>query len=82
MITVQSHFQSLKANSRRTPAFLQYHGTEDGLVPLKWGEETYTNLKELGVNGRFIQLNGADHELVESEIKSFRDWILGILPEK
>ncbi|XP_031833670.2 lysophospholipase-like protein 1 [Nomia melanderi] len=75
-------YESLRANSGRTPPFLQYHGTEDELVPLKWGEETYANLKELGVSGRFIELNGADHELVESEVKSFRDWILGILPEK
>ncbi|XP_076657017.1 lysophospholipase-like protein 1 isoform X2 [Halictus rubicundus] len=75
-------YEYLKTNPGRTPPLIQYHGTEDELVPLKWGAESYNNLKELGVDGQFTELMGAHHELTVSEIKSFKNWILEILPEK
>ncbi|KZC11221.1 Lysophospholipase-like protein 1, partial [Dufourea novaeangliae] len=75
-------YESLKANLGRTPPLLQFHGTADEMVPLRWGEETYNNLKDLGVNGQFRTLNGTGHALIVSEIKFFKKWISEILPEK
>nr|XP_003702688.1 PREDICTED: lysophospholipase-like protein 1 [Megachile rotundata] len=65
-----------------TPPLLQFHGSADTLVPIKWGEETCNSLRELGVNVQFVPLENLDHELSASEIKSFKEWLLNILPDK
>lgn len=75
--------QHLKANPENSKIpFLQYHGTADTLVPVEWGEETAKNLKELGVNVKFISLQDMDHELNRSEVQGWKDWLLHILPDK
>lgn len=61
---------------------IQYHGTIDTLVPLEWGEESANNLKDLGVNVKFIPLQNIEHELSREEIQSWKDWLLDILPGK
>lgn len=61
---------------------IQYHGTVDSLVPIKWGEEGAKNLKDLGVNVKFIPLQNIEHELNREEIQSWKDWLLEILPDK
>ncbi|XP_076637505.1 lysophospholipase-like protein 1 [Colletes latitarsis] len=76
-----SVYEALKVNSGAKPPLLQFHGTADKLVPLNWGEETYSNLKEHGVNGQFIPLNNAVHELTSPEVEFFKRWVLEILPE-
>nr|XP_033324099.1 lysophospholipase-like protein 1 [Megalopta genalis] len=75
-------YEYLKANPGRTPPLLQYHGTRDALVSVQWGEESYNNLTKLGVKGQFRLLDGRHHELTAFELKSFKNWILDILPEK
>ncbi|KAK9293977.1 hypothetical protein QLX08_011270 [Tetragonisca angustula] len=65
-----------------TPPLLQFHGIADNLVPIKWGEDSSDNLKELGVNVQFVPLDHTDHELTRTEIESFKKWLLNILPEK
>ncbi|XP_060826858.1 lysophospholipase-like protein 1 [Bombus pascuorum] len=76
-------YQHLKNNPGiRAPPLLQFHGVDDKLVPIKWGEECYNSLKELGVNTQFVPLNGVDHELSRIEIQAFKEWLLNILPQK
>lgn len=75
--------QYLKSNPEiHTPPLLQFHGIADNLVPIKWGEESRDNLKELGVNVQFVPLDHTDHELSRTEIQSFKEWLLNIVPEK
>lgn len=66
----------------RAPPLLQFHGVDDKLVPIKWGEECYNSLKELGVNTQFVPLSDVDHELSRIEIQAFKEWLLDILPQK
>jgi len=61
---------------------VQYHGTVDTLVPIEWGEESAKNLKDLGVNVRFMPLQNTEHELNRAEIHTWKDWLLDILPDK
>jgi len=61
---------------------LQYHGTFDTLVPIEWGKEGAKNLKELGVNVKFVPLEQAEHELNRKEIQDWKDWLLNLLPDK
>lgn len=72
----------MKENPKIHTPLLQFHGSADTLVPIQWGEESSNNLKELGVNVQFVPLNNVDHELDATEIKSFKEWLLNILPEK
>ncbi|EFN65616.1 Lysophospholipase-like protein 1 [Camponotus floridanus] len=76
-------YEHLKARPEHNKVpLVQYHGTVDTLVPIKWGEETANNLKELGVNVKFTPLQNIDHELSRGEIQSWKDWLLNILPDK
>lgn len=76
-------YEHLKMNPEhsKVPLF-QYHGTVDSLVPIEWGEESAKNLKDLGVNVKFTPLQNIEHELSREEIHSWKDWLLGILPDK
>ncbi|CAL7949685.1 unnamed protein product [Xylocopa violacea] len=75
-------YQNLKDNrGTRTPSLLQIHGTEDPLVPIQWAEETYNNLKQLGVNTQFVPIAKVDHMLSKPGIETFKKWLLNILPE-
>ncbi|XP_039968455.1 lysophospholipase-like protein 1 isoform X1 [Bactrocera tryoni] len=64
------------------PELRMYHGAKDELVPLYWGKETFEKLTKLGVNGQFITLDNALHELKKQQILDIRDWILKKLPDK
>ncbi|XP_071648459.1 lysophospholipase-like protein 1 [Temnothorax longispinosus] len=76
-------YEHLKMNPENGKVpLVQYHGTVDALAPIEWGEESAKNLKDLGVNVKFIPLQNAEHELTRAEIKSWKDWLLDILPEK
>jgi len=61
---------------------IQYHGKVDSLVPIEWGKESAKNLKDLGVNVKFVPLQNIEHELSHEEIQSWKDWLLNILPDK
>lgn len=75
--------QHLKINPEYNKVpLVQYHGTVDTLVPIEWGEESAKNLKDLGVNVKFMPLQNVDHELSRMEIQSWKDWLLDILPDK
>ncbi|XP_072745385.1 lysophospholipase-like protein 1 [Anoplolepis gracilipes] len=76
-------YEHLKAKPEHNKVpLIQYHGTIDALVPFEWGEESAKNLKELGVNVKFIPLQNIDHELSRPEIQSWKDWLLNILSDK
>ncbi|XP_032674535.1 lysophospholipase-like protein 1 [Odontomachus brunneus] len=75
-------YEHLKANPENRVPLLQYHGTADTLVPVEWGEETAKNLRELGVNVKFVSLQDMDHELNRPEVQGWKDWLLHILPDK
>ncbi|OAD56890.1 Lysophospholipase-like protein 1 [Eufriesea mexicana] len=76
-------YQHLKKHKQvRMPPLLQFHGVADNLIPIQWGEESYNNLKELGVNAQFVPLDNVDHELSKTGILSFKEWLTNILPEK
>lgn len=68
------------ANETNLPELRMYHGARDTLVPLDWGKETHEKLTNLGVNGNFIPLDNAMHELKKKQIIDIRDWILKKLP--
>ncbi|XP_029052546.1 lysophospholipase-like protein 1 isoform X1 [Osmia bicornis bicornis] len=74
-------YKHLKESPKIHTPLLQFHGNADAFIPIKWGEETSNNLKEFGVNVQFVPLNNVDHELDATEIKSFKEWLLNILPE-
>ncbi|KAG5340595.1 LYPL1 protein, partial [Acromyrmex heyeri] len=61
---------------------VQYHGTADTLVPIEWGKESAKNLKDLGVNVKFMPLQNMEHELSREEIQNWKDWLLQILPDE
>ncbi|XP_003696727.1 lysophospholipase-like protein 1 [Apis florea] len=76
-------YENLQKNPNiRTPPLLQFHGTEDMLVPIQWGRESYNNLIKLGVIAQFVPLDNVNHELGDNEIQFFKKWLLNILPEK
>ncbi|XP_018350328.1 PREDICTED: lysophospholipase-like protein 1 [Trachymyrmex septentrionalis] len=71
----------MKPEFNKVP-LVQYHGTADTLVPIKWGEESAKNLKDLGVNVKFMPLQNMEHELSREEIQNWKDWLLQILPDE
>ncbi|KAL0101366.1 hypothetical protein PUN28_018886 [Cardiocondyla obscurior] len=70
-----------KPEDNKVP-LVQYHGTIDTLVPIEWGEESFKNLKDLGVNVKFTPVQNIEHELSREEIQSWKKWLLDIVPDK
>lgn len=62
------------------PELHMFHGTNDQLVPLKWGEESYRKLVQFGVKGNFTVLPDTEHELKRQELLSINEFILSKLP--
>ncbi|XP_012223532.1 lysophospholipase-like protein 1 [Linepithema humile] len=76
-------YEHLKVNPEHNKIpLIQYHGMLDTLVPIEWGEESAKNLKDVGVNVKFVPLKNVDHELNREEIQDWKDWLLNILPDK
>lgn len=76
---VYEHLKTLN-ETNILPEVLMFHGGRDTLVPIEWGEETFENLTELGIKGRFIPLKNTLHELKTNELKEIEKWILEKLP--
>uniref|UniRef100_U5EXF5 palmitoyl-protein hydrolase n=1 Tax=Corethrella appendiculata TaxID=1370023 RepID=U5EXF5_9DIPT len=76
-------YESLSTASSDTklPKLLMFHGDRDTLVPLKWGETTFQELRNSGVSGDFITLKNTLHELKKRQILQLCDWIQEIVPE-
>ncbi|CAD7089069.1 unnamed protein product [Hermetia illucens] len=70
-----------KSPNSPLPELLMFHGDRDSLVPAEWGEETFNELKKLGVNGDFHLLKNAMHELKAKQMMQLQEWINRILPE-
>ncbi|CAH1371094.1 hypothetical protein MTP99_012586 [Tenebrio molitor] len=62
-----------------TPLFM-CHGDKDELVPLSWGQDTFTKLTSLGVKGEFVPLKNTLHELKKNELEKLLQWILNTIP--
>ncbi|XP_076750097.1 lysophospholipase-like protein 1 [Xylocopa sonorina] len=75
-------YENLKNNpGSKTPPLLQIHGTADTVVPMQWATETFSNLKELGVNTQFVPITKIEHMLSRPGLESFKKWLLNILPD-
>lgn len=57
-----------------SPLFM-CHGDGDSLVPVKWAENTFYNLKDAGVTGNFYSLSDTQHELTRSELNKLQNWL-------
>ncbi|KAJ8951016.1 hypothetical protein NQ318_006401 [Aromia moschata] len=68
-----------EAKSLETPLYM-CHGDRDTLVPISWGQKTYKDLTQLGINAEFVPIKNTLHELKRQEIKDLFDWIQKILP--
>ncbi|XP_014210293.1 lysophospholipase-like protein 1 [Copidosoma floridanum] len=67
-------------NESKWPQLLQFHGTADKIVPLDWGKKTFDNLQKHGVQGTFVPIEGADHEIVQNELSYIKDWLSNLFP--
>ncbi|XP_053315012.1 lysophospholipase-like protein 1 [Spea bombifrons] len=75
-------YQKIKEAKCRPPELFQCHGRADTLVLHKWGEETNTLLKSVGVATAFHSFPNLYHELNLQELEMLRTWILTKLPEE
>ncbi|XP_043278271.1 lysophospholipase-like protein 1 [Venturia canescens] len=75
-------YEALKTeNGQSITPLLQFHGTSDDLVPLKWGVTTHNTLKSLGVKGTLKTIDNVGHELVREEIEQLKEWLANVVPE-
>lgn len=79
-IVYESLKTRLNGGDIKLPQLRMYHGTRDELVPIKWGEDSFEKLKQLGVNGNFMVVQDAEHELRSKELHSIDKFILSKLP--
>lgn len=80
---VYESLKSFDTNSdekKTLPPLIMYHGERDSLVPCEWGKRTYDKLTSFGVQGDFITLKNATHELKTKEILEIQEWIAKLLP--
>ncbi|KAM4770862.1 lysophospholipase-like protein 1 [Rhinophrynus dorsalis] len=75
-------YQELKDSETTSPELFQCHGCADELVLHKWGEETNSVLKSLGVTSTFHSFPNLYHELNLQELEKLKSWILKKLPEQ
>lgn len=76
-------YNTLKTNiesGSELPELRMFHGDRDSLVPLKWGQDTFAKLCQVGVKGTFTPLTNTYHELKISELLEIEEWILAKLP--
>lgn len=74
-------YDFLKSNDdTQKPPLFMCHGNRDSLVDLSWGQNTFQELKKLGVDGEFHVIHNAMHELKKTEILKLIDWINKTLP--
>lgn len=60
------------------PLFMS-HGSDDDLVPIDWGRNTYDNMVSSGASGKFVEIRGDGHELSAYGLKKLHSWIKSIL---
>lgn len=63
------------------PPLLQMHGDIDDLVPIEWGQTTFKQLTNLGVQGDFHILNRLGHSINKQGMRIIKEWIEKHLPE-
>ncbi|CAH0578104.1 unnamed protein product [Chrysodeixis includens] len=75
-------YNELKSvNGTQLPPLLQLHGNIDELVDLSWGQETFNEIKSLGVDGHFHVLDRLGHSINKRGMNLIKDWIEKRLPE-
>lgn len=57
------------------------HGDIDDLVPIEWGQTTFKQLTNLGVQGDFHILNRLGHSINKQGMRIIKEWIEKHLPE-
>ncbi|XP_059045849.1 lysophospholipase-like protein 1 [Achroia grisella] len=63
------------------PPLLQLHGDSDDLVHFPWGQSTYNQVKELGVQGEFHVLERLGHSINKRGMNIIKEWVEKHLPE-
>lgn len=63
------------------PPLLQIHGDADELVDMKWGQDSFEQLKSLGVQGEFHVQQKLGHSINRRGIAIIKEWIEKHLPE-
>lgn len=53
----------------------QSHGTEDPLVEFAWGENSFGELRDRGIKGTFVPIEGMGHEMQQNQLAELMDWI-------
>ncbi|VVC86218.1 lysophospholipase-like protein 1 [Leptidea sinapis] len=74
-------YEKLKENNDKVPPLLQIHGNSDDLVHFSWGENTFSQLKSLGVPGEFHVLDKLGHSINRRGLNLIKAWINKHLPE-
>lgn len=60
---------------------LQIHGDYDELVDMAWGQDTFKQLKALGVQGEFHVMERLGHSINKKGLNIIKDWIEKLLPD-
>ncbi|CAH0716410.1 unnamed protein product, partial [Brenthis ino] len=60
---------------------LQIHGDYDDLVDMAWGQDTFKELKALGVQGEFHVMEQLGHSINKKGLNIIKDWIEKLLPD-
>eukprot|EP01061_Rhynchopus_euleeides_P029937 TRINITY_DN4958_c1_g2_i1.p2 TRINITY_DN4958_c1_g2~~TRINITY_DN4958_c1_g2_i1.p2 ORF type:complete len:264 (+),score=93.39 TRINITY_DN4958_c1_g2_i1:63-794(+) len=63
-----------RAQQRKDIPLLMCHGAQDGVVHLKWAEESRDTMQESGYTVDFNTYEGMDHELNPHEFQKFVQW--------
>ncbi|KAI5633141.1 phospholipase/Carboxylesterase domain-containing protein [Phthorimaea operculella] len=75
-------YEELKKDPRSNyPPLLQIHGDSDVTVDLKWGVDTFNELKALGVKGEFHTMEKLGHSPNKRGLTIIKEWIEKLLPD-
>lgn len=73
-------YKAMKSNDYNPPLFMS-HGINDSLVKYNWGQNTYAQIRKVGVKTEFYSYPGMGHELNGENLKLLKSWISERVPE-
>lgn len=77
-------YESLRTKAGVVPPphapLLMMHGGRDTLVRPDWGRRSFEALQKLGVDGDFVVVKNAMHELKTQQLLQLQEWIGKMLP--
>lgn len=78
-LPLHKEFPAGVVGNKETPYF-QCHGDKDLIVPYKWGQMSYSFLKEFVRQSEFHTYKGMQHESSREEMKDLKGFIERIVP--